>query len=237
MASAKHAEIRTWVETEIHSGRYVPGQKLPTESQLMEQFGVSRAPVQQAMRSLVEAGLVTRRRGAGSVVASSGLRSNLLQHLNPRSTRPEEPGAHRVIDVGVYAAGELPLVRGDLDAECPVAHLVRLKLSEDGKFPLALEKCAVDLRKVPTLLQQDLTALTTVAYFNSRGISVSKAITSLSAVLLSPVDAEALEVTRETPVIRQRRTVFDSRNRVIEIAEFFMHPTNLTLEVSQVDEG
>lgn len=73
MVRAKHVEIREWIEQEIHSGRLVVGDRLPTERELMERFDVSRNPVQTAMTKLVETGLVRRRRGSGTVVASTGL--------------------------------------------------------------------------------------------------------------------------------------------------------------------
>src|SRR5687768_15733169 len=42
--------------------------KLPSEGQLAKRFNVSRATVRDAVRALVEAGYVTRRRGSGSYV-------------------------------------------------------------------------------------------------------------------------------------------------------------------------
>ena len=86
MARAKHVEIREWIEHQIQSGRLSIGDRLPSERELMERFAVSRNPVQTAMSKLVEAGLVQRRRGSGTIVASTGLRSSLLRLLHvPRS--------------------------------------------------------------------------------------------------------------------------------------------------------
>ncbi|PCE43408.1 GntR family transcriptional regulator, partial [Acinetobacter baumannii] len=48
MATAKHLEIRESIEADIHRGLFDVGQKLPTEKELMERFGVSRNPVQKA---------------------------------------------------------------------------------------------------------------------------------------------------------------------------------------------
>jgi GntR family transcriptional repressor for pyruvate dehydrogenase complex len=50
----------------IWSGRWKPGDRLPTEPEMMESFGVSRAPIREAMQSLVLLGIVdiSPRRGA-----------------------------------------------------------------------------------------------------------------------------------------------------------------------------
>ena len=50
----------------IREGRLVPGAKLPTESQLMAEFGVSRTVVREALSRLQASGLVQTRHGIGS---------------------------------------------------------------------------------------------------------------------------------------------------------------------------
>jgi GntR family transcriptional regulator len=60
--------LRDVLLEEITSSQLPPGTKLPTEGQLVERFGVSRATVRDAVRALVEAGYVDRRRGSGSYV-------------------------------------------------------------------------------------------------------------------------------------------------------------------------
>lgn len=60
--------LRDVLMAEITSSQMPPGTKLPTEGQLSQRFGVSRATVRDAVRALVEAGYVVRRRGSGSYV-------------------------------------------------------------------------------------------------------------------------------------------------------------------------
>lgn len=52
----------------IEIGKYPPGSKLPTENELAAQFGVSRAPIREALSVLKAAGLVTSRQGGGNYV-------------------------------------------------------------------------------------------------------------------------------------------------------------------------
>jgi GntR family transcriptional regulator len=60
--------LRDVLMEEITSSQLPPGTKLPTEGQLSQRFGVSRATVRDAVRALIEAGYVVRRRGSGSYV-------------------------------------------------------------------------------------------------------------------------------------------------------------------------
>jgi DNA-binding FadR family transcriptional regulator len=54
----------------IEAGRLSIGDRLPTESQLMRAFGVSRTVVREAVAGLRAAGLVTTRQGLGAFVAA-----------------------------------------------------------------------------------------------------------------------------------------------------------------------
>jgi GntR family transcriptional regulator, arabinose operon transcriptional repressor len=62
----KHQVIETWVENRIREGVLVPGEKLPSESQLSAQFGVSRNAVRHAIQNLVHEGLVETTKGVGT---------------------------------------------------------------------------------------------------------------------------------------------------------------------------
>jgi GntR family transcriptional regulator len=61
----------------ITSGRLKPGDPVPPESQLCQQFNISRNTVRQALARLVFEGLIQRERGRGSLVAEPR-----FQHTN-----------------------------------------------------------------------------------------------------------------------------------------------------------
>lgn len=65
-----YARIEQRLREAIAEGRYPVGGLLPTEAELCEQLRVSRHTIREALRRLVEAGLVERRQGAGSVVVA-----------------------------------------------------------------------------------------------------------------------------------------------------------------------
>ena len=59
--------------TEIPAGRFAAGEKLPTESSLSAQFGVSRTVVREAVSRLRSLGMVDPRQGSGVYVLPAGL--------------------------------------------------------------------------------------------------------------------------------------------------------------------
>ena len=66
--SAKYIQMANALRTAISEGEYKAASRLPTEQQLMGQFGVSRQTVRNALAILTKEGLIRRRQGSGSVV-------------------------------------------------------------------------------------------------------------------------------------------------------------------------
>ncbi|MBD8679868.1 UTRA domain-containing protein [Sphingomonas sp. CFBP 13720] len=68
-ATSLHSRIRSDVERRILSGEWKPGDRIPFEHELMVEYSCSRMTVSKALSSLAGAGLIQRRRRAGSFVA------------------------------------------------------------------------------------------------------------------------------------------------------------------------
>lgn len=65
--------VEQFLRKRIRSGELRPGDPIPAESQLVQQFGISRMTVRQALARLVYEGIITRQRGRGSFVAEPRL--------------------------------------------------------------------------------------------------------------------------------------------------------------------
>lgn len=77
-------QIETYIRTKIESGEWSPGEKLPTETELCQYFGVSRTTIRQAVNSMVGSGLLVRRQGSGTYVTQPAYARNRL------STQPSD---------------------------------------------------------------------------------------------------------------------------------------------------
>ncbi|MGB7159078.1 MAG: GntR family transcriptional regulator [Tepidisphaeraceae bacterium] len=67
-AKPKHRQLFEEIGLAIKKGAFVPGQRLPTEAELMQQYGVSRTTVTRTLRDLEHRGVIRRRRGSGTFV-------------------------------------------------------------------------------------------------------------------------------------------------------------------------
>ena len=73
-----HQRIVADIEGQIVSGAWPPGHRIPFELDLAEQYGCSRMTVNKALTQLANAGLIERRRKAGSYVAQPRAQSAVL---------------------------------------------------------------------------------------------------------------------------------------------------------------
>lgn len=101
-----YAQLADVLRRDIEAGVYPVGSLLPPELELSERFGMSRHTIREAIRSLVEAGLVVRRKGVGTEVLARSVSSRYVASL---STLPElfqytQSTRLQVLDEGVVVA-------------------------------------------------------------------------------------------------------------------------------------
>ena len=154
-AGTLHQRIRNEIEDLIRSGSWAPGRKVPSEAELMERFGCSRMTVNKAMSTLAEAGLIVRRRRAGSFVSRPRVHSTVLDipdiqaeilargdayrfELLDRRRRKAKAGDAE--EKALAGGGELLVLRG---------------LHVGGDRPFALEDRLISLDAVPEAADLD----------------------------------------------------------------------------------
>ncbi len=79
-------EVAMRLQEQVSLGQYKPGEKLPIEPELMKAFGVGRSTIREAIRILVNSGLLRVQQGAGTFVdASTGNKEPISQRLQRAS--------------------------------------------------------------------------------------------------------------------------------------------------------
>jgi DNA-binding GntR family transcriptional regulator len=78
----RYVKIFNVLSRRLESGKYPVGMRLPTESELCEEFKASRFTVRESLRRLVEQGMVQRRQGAGSVVVAAKPQARYVHTLS-----------------------------------------------------------------------------------------------------------------------------------------------------------
>ena|SRR2546426_1639743 len=154
---ARYQQVKDFVARKIQDGTWKAGDRLPSENELVVQFGLSRMTVNRALRELVEQGRIKRIAGVGSFVADDKPQANLLQiaRLSDDIRRRGHDYQCRVVTVErISASLDIASALGLHTGES-VFHSVCVHL-EDG-VPMQLEDRYVNPRMAPAFGQQDFT--------------------------------------------------------------------------------
>jgi GntR family histidine utilization transcriptional repressor len=205
-ALALYEQVKEFITRKIQDGSWPTGHRLPSEHELVAQFGISRMTANRALRDLVEQGRVVRHAGVGSFVAECKPMSTLLQIGNIESDIKARGHDYRyeLLVAERMAASPDVAVWLDLRSGESVFHTLCLHY-ENGK-QVQLEDRFVNPRVVPDFLKQNLTALPPSEYL-VREVPFDEIEHLVDAVMPTPGQADHLDVAPSEPcLLLTRRT-------------------------------
>jgi GntR family transcriptional regulator len=213
----RYREIEAVLRARIAELR--PGQRLPSDADLCEEFGVSRMTARHAMAQLAEEGLVRRDPGRGTFVAEppTHRRANFLMTFSHEMRRQGREPSSVVVRRTLRAPAdreraELRLARG-----ADVIEVKRVRLA-DGT-PVAVETAVLTTPCIEAVADADLEAGSLHEVLIGAGIVPTRGTSSIRAEAASEQDAALLGVRSGEPILVERRLIVDQRGRPIERTE------------------
>ena len=102
------------LQQQVSLGVYQPGDKLPSEPELMIEFGVGRSTIREAVRILSNTGLLSVRQGSGTIVqAQSGITEPLQQRLR-RAAAPDLDEVRQLLELKIAEKAALNRTKKDI---------------------------------------------------------------------------------------------------------------------------
>ena len=215
-----HERIRSDFEGRILGGELAPGERLPIEQDLMRHYGCSRMTVNKALSALVAAGLIDRRKKAGTFVARPKVHSMVLD-VPDIAAQVRERGqdyAYRPLKRLVRPAGEDEeerlLAGGGALIQIDGLHLV------DGS-PLGIEFRLVSAAAVPEMVDADLDAIPPGTWLLQH-VPWTEAETRISAVPAIGQVADRLGVPAGSPCLSVERWTWRGPERITYVRQLFL---------------
>jgi GntR family histidine utilization transcriptional repressor len=215
-----HQRIRADIEARIRSGEWTPGHRAPTEAELMEAYGCSRMTVNKAMVALVEAGLIVRRKRAGSFVARPRVHAPVLNipDIQSEIVARGEAYAFRLLSRTVRAPDR------DIPDEIALAaggKLLALDGVHDaGGRPFALERRLVSLKAVPEIADADFATHPPGAWLLEH-VAWTEAESRISAVNADASDAQLLALDDGAACLVVDRRTWREGQHVTRVRQIF----------------
>jgi len=205
-AQPLYAQVKALIMQRLIANRWRPGEMLPSEFQLADEFGVSQGTVRKALDALAAENVVVRRQGRGTFVAEHDDHRALFHffHLVGPDGERRLP-VSRLISVRKGLAGRREAERLDIGRGETVVRIRRIRLlegrpaiSETIALPHALFADLADIRDLPNTLY-DL-------YERRYGVTIAHAVERLAAVAADEREAKFLDISPGTPLLEIDRT-------------------------------
>lgn len=152
----KYFQLAEQLRRQISTKQWLPNDQLPTEDGLCQQYQVSRGTVRQAIRTLIDEGLIRREQGRGTFVAASQSPSTLFTLTSFDETmrrQNRQPSTHLLTAETVPATADMAN-RLAVPLHEPLMHIVRLRLADEQ--PVVYEERYLAQALCPQLLAEDL---------------------------------------------------------------------------------
>lgn len=200
--------IQAEVLRRIHARDWPPGHVIPGEVDLATEFGCARATVNRALRTLAEAGVLERRRKAGTRVALHPV-SRATVDIPILRQEIEARGSvygYRLLSREVAAPPDtlLPQITRAL-------HVRALHLADHA--PFVLEDRWINLAAVPAAAGQSFSELSANEWLISTAPYTHGEI-AFAARAASPTEADALDTAPAAPLFAIKRTTWDQQHAV-----------------------
>ncbi|PNU06646.1 GntR family transcriptional regulator [Novosphingobium guangzhouense] len=240
----RYMRLQRLIREAIDKQRITIGSALPTERELVEEYGVSRVTVRKAIDGLVEEGMLERRQGAGTFVAASSqaerqhgdrgqrveksfsIMSSFSEDMTARGRKPSNVWIDR--SEGAVTPDEAMLL--GLSPGSRILRFSRIRCA-DGET-MAIEHAVVPGWALPS---PDVVGDSLYAALEGQGHRPVRALQRLRSVGFSPEHAEMLGISAGDPCLAIERRAFLPDGRMVEATSCFYRGDAYDLVVEQGD--
>ncbi|MEC4018177.1 GntR family transcriptional regulator [Streptomyces sp. H27-D2] len=221
-------QLSQQLEAAIEQGELAPGSLLGNEIDLAGRLGLSRPTVRQAIQSLVDKGLLVRRRGVGTQVVHSQVKrplelSSLYDDLESAGQRPTT----RVLRNTTEAAGaEIAAALGVTEG-AEVALIERLRMAHGE--PMAFLRNHLPVGLIP-LDAGELEATGLYRLMRHAGITLHSARQTVGARAAGADEGERLGEPAGAPLLTMQRVTFDDTGRAVEFGSHVYRASRYSFE-------
>ncbi|OTN75468.1 hypothetical protein A5886_000538 [Enterococcus sp. 8G7_MSG3316] len=216
----KYLEIADELRKRIKDGTYPKDSFLPYQTELVEEFGVSRMTIKNAVNILIMEGLLLTKRGSGTKVLNHSFAgkdtSSVTEYkgLSYQMKQEKRRLTSQVITFEVCFPDERIQEMLQVTAEQPVYHVIRLRILEDNPYILEHSFMPVDL---VSGLTKDILEDSVYEYIlQDLGYRFAGAYRTFQAAKSDQYDQRYLDCKEDDPVLELEQIIYLESGRPID---------------------
>ncbi len=230
----KYLQITSWLKELIENGRYLPGEKLPSEVELSQVCGVNRNTLRQAISELTAIGWLRKEKGTGTFVAAQSpveLRHKLDRILSftdlMRASGVEEKT--KILSKHVETADED--IANSLFLGPSKKVIVVRRVRAGNGIPLIYEESYLPMDIFDGIQEMDLGGSMYKIMIDHFKVSLARSKQTISAVNLDESIASILELPESSAGIYIESLTFDENSIPIELLYSYHSGDKYKLEI------
>lgn len=198
---------------QIASGMFRPGDRLPSEAQLCERYGVSPMTVRRAINILVDQGVVIAEQGRGTFVKPLELGTATFTLTKLQQPFREGQSTVKLLEVRITSATERTANKLAIEVGDRIVFIRRLIFQNESPWLLHREYVIYDPRRPLIEAEMEVTALR--GLFEGRGSDLKWGDLTVEATVLTEEEATLLHSQAGVPAFRLEHIFYDFDDRPV----------------------
>ncbi|MCG1008435.1 GntR family transcriptional regulator [Salinicoccus sp. ID82-1] len=224
-----YKQVAKKIKDDIVSNDINRGEAIPTETKLAEMYGVSRVTIRQAVKLLVEEGLVYSVQGSGTYISEKKIEHDIhkLQGFTEEMISLHNNPSNEILEFQLMLPSEEVKNYLKLTNNQKVYYIKRLRLADEK--PLVLEESYMPYELFPDL-SVDVMKVSKYKYIAGKGFSINKRHAELVPILPTDELVEHLHLENKDPMLLlEAYSTFDD-GTIFEYSKVYFHPKRYTFK-------
>ena len=213
-----YIQIQNQIKDEIESGNWSVGTKIPSERDLAEKYSVSRMTLRQAVQTLVDEGVLKRKVGSGTYVASSKVKEKMMgltSFTELMNEQGRDPSSKTVsFHISEPSMNEKENLQLDKNSSQRVLRMERIRYADNE--PICIETTTMPEDIVSGLTKKDITRSLYNSLEEKKGYKIDSSKQIITATVASERVASLLELKRGAAILQLRQSSYLSDGRPFE---------------------
>jgi len=222
-----YVQLEEIFQSQIVTGEYVPGQRIPSENEIANAYKVSLITVRKAILNLVNKGILIRKQGVGTFVKDTERAVRNIMTLNAKGRLDEvvPEGVLKqkveVVDMSIVAATKYVAMKFGIEEGETVYRIMRRRKDDDGTCVSYVKNyLPVDIGK--KIKRNDLLKQTMLAVLKKKlGIDLSRGVQFIESILADYEIAENLSIHITSPVLYLEMLAYDNEEKIVNFVQTF----------------
>lgn len=232
-----YVQIQNYILKQIREGELKPDDKIPSESQLSEMFGVSRITSSMAVNQLAQQGYVYRKRGKGTFVLGNRTQNHQgvsaatqMTYVFENSRQDVMESRHKTYDIRAVPASDEIAKHMEINPGEDVNQIVRIKYVADN--PVCCEMIYIPCRLVGKMRADDLPDHVMIGEFlQSKGITVRRNKIYLESITAGIFEADRLNVDIGESLLLLEHMLLDDKHRPAAFSRLIVNNRNYKISL------